>query len=191
MAFSLKQWTTRSIALALAGEDMNTTPVLDPEDIAEAYAHHCMFEVAELFAADPATRHLVTETITIALTNGAGTIPSRVLPAYVPFATVTDPADPAMGRKMRWVPWEDFIRTVADANRGYFSSKGTTLYLTRPSAAYVEGAGMTGNISLTTAAAVDMPATESATIAVPLRIELALVEALAAKLRVPRRREAA
>lgn len=186
MAFHLKQWVNRSIALALSGEDMTSTPILDPEDIAETWAHHCMYEVTETFASDETTRRLVTETITIALTNGVGALPSRVLTQFLPEAVVSDPADATVVRRMTWLPWEDFIRAPIDANRGYFSTKGSSFYLVRPGAAYTPGVGMTGNVDVTVAAGFDMPANETAAITVPLRVEVALVQALAEKLR-PRR----
>lgn len=193
MAFNLRQWVTRSIALALAGEDMLTTSVLDPEDIAETYAHHVMYEVCEEFAADPNLSSLVTESLTVALTNGIGTLPEKALVRFLSKAVVSDPADATLARKMRYLPWEAFIRqNTSNANRGYFSVNALNQFaLIRPSAAYTPGTGMTGNITLTIPTAPDMPANETATITVTRQVEEALVRRLAEKIRVPRRREAA
>lgn len=187
MAFTLRQWVTRSATLALSGEDMLSTPILDPEDIAETYAHQVMFEVSEEIASDPNMRSLITEAITIALTNGVGTLPSRVLTKFLSEAVLSDPADATVVEKMVFLPWEDFIRAPIDTNRGYFSVRGTSIYLVRPGSAYTPGAGMTGNISLSVPAAFDMPTLETDTIVVPLRVELALVDRLAERLRPPRK----
>ncbi|HWT01202.1 MAG TPA: hypothetical protein VN256_13215 [Pyrinomonadaceae bacterium] len=192
MAFTLKQWINRASDLALSGEDLNVSAVLDPEQIAESWAHHVMREVAEEFAADPMLAPYVTETVTIALTNGAGTLPSRVLEGFISDdRVVLSTSDATVAEKMRFLPWDDFIRAPADTNRGYFSVKGTSFYYVAPGSAYTPGSGVTGNVDLTTFAAVDMPASESATITCPLRLELALVERLATKIRVPRRERVA
>jgi hypothetical protein len=145
-----------------------------------------MREVAEEFAADESLRPYVTETVTIALTNGVGTIPTRVLENFLPQATVSDPALATVVSKMVFLPWEDFTRAAADSDRGYFSVKGTSFYLVRPGSAYAAGSGMTGNMDVAVAAAVDMPASESATITCPLKFELALVQRLAEKIVVKR-----
>lgn len=180
--FTLKAWVNRSITLALAGQDLLTSPMLDPEEIAEAHAHHVMREVAEEFAADPLLAPYVTETVTVALTNGTGTLPTRVLEQFLTTAVVSDSADATVAEKMRFLAWDDFVRAPIDTNRGYFSVKGTSFYLVRPGAAYTPGSGMTGNIDITTQAAIDWPANESATIAATLKFELALVERLALRL---------
>lgn len=190
MAFSLRQWIERSATLALAGEDMLTVPTLDPEETAETWAHHVMFEVSEGLASDSATHPLVETTVTVALTNGVGTLPSKVLINYLPKATVTRAGDATMARKLRYLPWHEFVRPLSTRFGSFSVRDGSEFNLVLPGATYTPGSGYTGNVSLITACAYDMPATESATISVPLKVEELLVRALAEKL-VAKRRAAA
>ncbi len=183
MAFTLRQWLTRAIAVASAGEDDTANPLLNVEDSAEALAHHVAFEVAEQFASDPRTLPLVEETVTISLTNGVGTLPSKVLVNALPRATVTRSADATMAKKMRYLPWRDFVRSLSSRFGSFSVRNGTQFNLVLPGATYTPGTGLTGDVSLTAACAPEMPATDSATIAVHLKVEEALVRRLAERLK--------
>lgn len=183
MPFTLKQWTTRALAIALVGEDESAYQ--SAEDSAEALAHHVMYEVAEELASDPATAPLVEETVTVALTNGVGALPAKVLTRHLRRATVFDSADATLSRKVRYLPWRKFVRPLTSRYGSFSVKAGTAFYLVRPGSTYTPGSGMTGNVEITTACAPDMPATESATISVPLKVEEMLVERLAARLKIP------
>lgn len=184
MAFTLQQWVQRSLDIASGGQTYAHAKVFQGEVTAEALAHQVMIEVCTQFAGDPATglaptAQLVLETMTISMTNGLGAVPTRALIDFIPYATVEDPADATLGKKMRWLPWKDFIRPSL-LTYGYFTVNAqTTLYLTRPGSSYTPGAGMTGSIALTIPCAVDMPSSETATILCARQVEIALVKALA------------
>jgi hypothetical protein len=132
----------------------------------EALASHVLVAVAERAAADKARRHLVTRTVTIVLTNGSGALPAQVLVGFVDKDTVVaDPLDATMVKKMRWTSsYMDFIRT-ADPTLGLFTTiNGATLLVTRPGVAYVAGSGYTGNVSVTTPCAPQVPALATDTV---------------------------
>lgn len=185
MAFTLSQWINRAIAIAQAGEDQNTSITLNVDDTAEALCSNVMFEVAEAFASDPLLALYVTESVTLALVNGTIALPSRVLTKFMPDASVADPADAAMAEKMRWASWAEFIRPL-DNTLGYFAVVGQNFFMTRPTVSYSPGTGMTGNVSLTIPCTYDMPASETATITVPLKVEEQLVLKLAERLKPQR-----
>lgn len=182
MAFTLKQWMVRSTVIALQGEPENSV-LADIDDTAEALAHEVMVEVCEEAGRDPNLAPLVTETVTIALTTGTGTIPTKMLVEFLPIATVNDPADATLSRKMRFLPWKDFIRPSI-STLGYFSARNITSFsMTRPGTAYNPASGMTGNIEVIIPCAPDMPAAESTTITVARKIEELLVKRLAERLK--------
>lgn len=183
MAFTLSQWVARSITIALQGGETEESVYQEAIDIAEAMAHAVMVEVCEDAARGEAL--LVTETVTIALANGTGVLPTKVLSEFLPTATVEDPSDATMANKMRYLPWRDFARPSI-STYGYFTMRNQTEFdMTRPGTGYVPGAGYTGNISLTIPCVTDMPGSQTATITVNRKIEQLLVARLAERMKGP------
>lgn len=137
--------------------------------------------VGQQVASDPRRRALVTMTHTLALVDGEALLPANVLVEFMEHAAVSDPVDPTMAHKMRWIPkWSEFIRPL-DLTLGYFTVvQGSSFLLTRPGSLYVPGGGMTGDIDLTTPA---KPSVASGIINTPAEVEQEIVLALTAALR--------
>ena len=137
--------------------------------------------VGQRAASDPKRRALVATTHTLALVDGEALLPANVLIEFMDQATVSDPADPALARKMRWIPeWREFIRPL-DQSLGYFTVvQGSGFHLTRPGTVYTPGAGMAGDIDLTTPT---KPAVSSGLISTQPEVEQEIILALVAALR--------
>lgn len=156
----------------------------DASSLAEAIVPRVIYHLYEAMAADQAKRVGVLEAHTIALTNGSGTIPARVLYKCLPDSAMADPADATVAKKMRYVhDFREFIRPL-DNTLGYYVAIGGTLLLTRPAASYTPGSGMTGNMTLTTPSIPDMSAwTATGTITLPGEIEVEIVPAIVQSVR--------
>lgn len=136
--------------------------------------------VAQRAAADANRRALVTSTLTLTLANGEGALPATVLVEFMDQSAVADPADDGLARKMRWQPkWSEFIRPL-DQTLGYYTVKDGTFYLTRPGEAYAPGAGMDGDIKLTTPT---RPVVSGGSVTTPAEIEQEIILVLVAALR--------
>lgn len=182
MSLTLQSLVDRAVNIALAGRDI-TALSLNVEDIAEDLAPTVFYGIARRAASDPRRKGLVENTLTVALTNGVGTLTAVPLIEFMDDSTVSDPADATMSKKMRYIrQWRDFIRPL-DSTLGYFIVKnGTEFNMTRPGSAYTPGSGMTGNVSLTAPCVPQIPtlATDTIVIAPGLEEEavLALAEAI-------------
>lgn len=138
--------------------------------------------VAQRAAAAPTRRALVTRTFVLPLVIGTAALPADVLAEYMAHASVADPADPTMAKKMRWIPdWREFSRPL-DQSLGYFTvtNNGASFYMTRPGQAFDPVAGMTGNVNLTTSA---KPAIAAGNITSAPEIDQELILALTAALK--------
>lgn len=155
---------------------------LKKDYIADLLLPNVLRWVAQRAAADPNRRASVTTQFTLALVNGQVTLPDTVLVDFMPTASVADPADATMAKKMRWIAnWAEFIRPL-DNTLGYFTVTGGGLIfrMTRPGSSYVPGAGMTGNVELSVPA---RPAINAGIITAAKEIELEALTHLAAALK--------
>jgi len=130
----------------------------DIEDLelkAESLARVALHQLSARIASNPEARALLTRTITIALTNGIGVLPSTVLLDYITNSSLTNPAD--LTNTYAYIRnWENFIRDP-ETRYGRYNIKQNTLTVIQPAAAYVVGSGLTGNVDLTTAAQLVIP----------------------------------
>lgn len=168
-------------AIAVATRDLDSPVARAAMEVsAEPLIPRVLTEATRRLGADPNRRNGVLATSVVGLVNGSGPFPANALVEFMGFAAVADPADPAMAKKMRWIPdWREFIRPL-DLTLGYFSVLGPTLFLTRPGTAYAPGAGMTGNIDLTT---VTRPAVVAGNITMGADIEQEAINLMATALR--------
>lgn len=150
----------------------------DIEVRAEALASTAMRSLAMGVAADPEKRHTLIRNVTIALTNGVGTIPDTVLLDYLCSATLSNPSD--VTEDYAYVPYWDDYRETSDRRLGYFTNRGSALDVTQPSVAYTAGSGLTGNVDLSTPTAPVPPAAATDPITnLPAELEPDLISLLA------------
>lgn len=180
MALTYAQFLDLAVEQALAGTGEQAEG--DIEIRAEALASTAMIALAMKIAGDNEQRHTLIRPITIALTNGSGTIPDTVLLDYLCSSSLTNPAD--LTEDYAFVPYFDDYRETADRRLGYFHNQGTTLYLTRPVVAFSASTGLTGNITLTVSTSPVPPAAATDPIAnLPAELEDELIGTLAGMLR--------
>lgn len=178
----------RAYFQALRGMGANTAPNLDDATtIMEAMIPTVFQEVALQYAGDPDQQSLLRRTHTIAMSNGAGTLPDEVLSQCLNNANVTDPNDVSVGKFQSYVPqFVDFIgpRDNIQAQLNWWTCKGDTDFLfLEANAEYDPSSGFTGNLDLTVPSVPAVPATASDPIVVSEEIASDLVEALADTLR--------
>lgn len=151
---TLQEITDRAVQQA---RQVMQNPPATLELTANSLLRQLVFGIAHGLAAQAATAPLVEETVTVSLTNGAGTLPAKVLVASLPKASVSLASDAGLARKVRYLPWRRFVRPLS-SRYGAFSVKGGAFYLVRPNSADTPSSGLTGSVSLTAACAPDLPA---------------------------------
>lgn len=180
MALTYAQFLDLAVEQALAGAPEQAEG--DVEVRAEALASTAMIALATKVAGDNDQRHILIRPITVALTNGTGTIPDTVLLDYLCTSTVTNPAD--LLEDYAFVPYFDDYRETSDRRLGYFHNQGTTLYLTQPVVPFSSSTGLTGNITLTVSTCPVPPAAATDPITnLPAELEDELIGTLAGMLR--------
>jgi len=152
---------------------------LNKDVIAETLIPRVIYFTIDSAASDPTRRGLVMVTSTVGLVNGNAALPTTALVHHLQFASVADPLDSTVAKKMRFAnSWPEFIRPL-DSTLGYFlavqSSGANQFYYTQPGTAYSPSSGYTGNITLTTPQIPTLPATASTAITVNGEIEQDLV----------------
>ena len=142
--------------------------LLDVDMTAMTLAPRAFYYTAEKFAQDITRRGLVEQNFAMSIVNGEAPLDPAVLVSCMKYASVADPADPAIANQMRWVDrWSEFIRPL-DSELGYFIVTGADSFnMTYPGTPYTPGGGFTGNVVLTTAAVPAVPAAASGTIVAP------------------------
>lgn len=180
MAITYQQLIDLAIEQALAGAAEQAEG--DIEVRAEALASAAMVAMAARVAGDNEQRHSLIRPLTIALTNGTGTIPDTVLLNYLCASTLVNPAD--LLEDYAYVPYFDDYRETSDRRLGYFHNQVTTLYVTQPVVPFSASTGLTGNVTLTTSTCPVPPAAAtSAILNLPSELEEDLIGTLASMLR--------
>lgn len=166
-------------AIFLAGEQG-----VNKDVVADILVPRVVYYVYEEAAKDEHKRRSILANSTLALVNGSVALPATVLIRCLKYAALADPADATVAKKMRWVKdWAEFIRPL-DNTLGYFTVLGSTFYMARPGTSYTPGAGMTGNMTLTTVQVPDISAWAAATsLSFPGEIEDEILLALAQAIR--------
>lgn len=180
MAITYQQFLDLAIEQALAGAPEQAEG--DIEIRAEALASTAMIALAMKVAGDNDQRHTLIRPVTIALTNGSGTIPDTVLLDYLCSSVLTNPAD--LTEDYAFIPYFDDYRETAERRLGYFHNQGTTLYITQPTVVFSASTGLTGNITLTVSTTPVPPAAATDPITnLPAELEEDLIGTLAGMLR--------
>lgn len=154
-----------------------------PEDLelrAEALAINALQVIAQRVA-NSERRDLLRRTVTVALTNGVGTVPDTVLVEYICNADLHNPSD--LSELYTHIKhWNDFI-TDTETRLGKFNVKASTLTVIQPNALYDPSSGLTGNVSLTASTVPQIPANATDLITnFPAELENDLIAILAGML---------
>ena len=185
MSITYRQFIALACQEALAGQNSIKSPILDIEFTAETLVPEVFQAVALSYAADPQKASLLSRDNTIALTNGAGTLPDAVLSTCKFNGTVSVPSDDTIGPKMSLVrTWLDFISpSSTDRLMGRWTIKDSGFYWIDPGDAYSSTSGRTGNITFNVPSVPAIPATEGATLVVHDEVQSDLISSLAQRLR--------
>lgn len=164
MSLSLQQLIDQSVSIAGRGVEPSLSPVLAAEMVAEDLVSTVFQQVGQAVAADPARRSLLRRTKTVTFASGVGTVTGDVLTQYLCESMLYDST--ALTAVYSWIPqWEEFMR-MSDRRDGYYCVNESTIAVIQPGAVYAVASGLSGDLSLVTPCAIEMPASASATVVV-------------------------
>lgn len=158
---------------------------LDPELQVEALAQRTIDEVIdEMGAEGPESRALTLATVSLSLVNGNAAFPVQARIHLLRHASVSDPLDATLAKKMKWVElWSDIIRPLPSTGIGYFIARGTTFFMSKPGTAFSTTSGYTGTINVDMPCSPQVPALHTDPITIAPEVEKRVVLRLADRLR--------
>lgn len=179
MAFSYQRIINEAYRIAnMAGGDANSSPVVDNKVVLEDLFYSALRQAIVEGSDKPAEIGDLKHDHTIAITNGAGTIPDNVLDEFLDSSSIYSD-DGTLNGLMSFHPrYFDYIR-AGHSQLGYYTVRDAQLLLKSPGGAM---SSYNGNVHLVTTT---MPTVADATTALSISTETAkrTVEILAGSLR--------
>lgn len=160
MVITFTEIITRILFQAQRGSESAELANLNTQSVAESIMPSVLQEVTLKYAnGDSNQQSLLRQTHTIALTDGVGAIPAEVLTTCVWGSSVWVDDETEISQNMSYSPWISFINpSQLETLIGRYSIRSDTeLYWADPGESYPD-LTRTGNVSLTIATVLSIPA---------------------------------